>query len=158
MMWSVTFHPDLTALNVGTSERFFIMRRITLTAVAAAAAASLAITPVANAQQGNPLEVLGALAEGIGNADCGVIEGALNGLDLVDEDTTRGELVSDLNAYIGDDIALRLILGGNVNAIGDRALECGVVQEDPEQDLIAAILNSSEGNPLDTVTALSSAL
>ncbi|MDR7328908.1 hypothetical protein [Corynebacterium guangdongense] len=122
------------------------MRRLSLTtaATAAAVAASLALAPVAGAQTAS-LELLALVNGEVGTADCGLVETALTNLDLVDEDTTRAELVSNINAYIGDDVMLKFVASTSVNAIADRALECEIVQEDPKEDALSALLNSSAG-------------
>ena len=124
------------------------MRRISLAAGAAVAAASLTLAPVAGAQT-NSLELITLVNGNIAAADCTLVESALTGLGLVDETTTRGELVAELNARAGNDIALKVLLGGSINALGDRALECGIVQEDPEEDFLTTLLNSSANGGVD---------
>lgn len=123
------------------------MRRISLAAGAAVAAASLTLAPVAGAQT-NSIELI---TDNIATADCALVESALTGLGLVDETTTRGELVAELNARAGNDFALKLALGGSINAVADRALECGTVQEDPEEDFLTTLLNSSTNGGVDAV-------
>ena len=137
------------------------MRRISLTAAAAVTAASLALAPVAGAKD-TSLELLALVNGEVKTADCAVVETALTNLDLIDEGTTRAELVTNINAYIGDDPFLKLALSTSVNAVADRALECGHVEEDPEEDALTALLNSSTSTGgldafLPVLTELSSA-
>ncbi len=120
------------------------MRRIPLAAGAAVTAAALALAPVASAQT-TVVDLVPLVNGEVETADCGALGTVLTGLNLVDEDTTRAELVTDINALIGDDIALKLMLGTSVNAVADRALECEIVQEDPQEDFLTSLLNSSNG-------------
>lgn len=123
---------------------------------AAATAASVALVPAAGAQDvGNMMRMVN---DGVHNADCREVRFALEGLNLVDGDTTRGELVADLHGYIGDDAAFRVASAPTINAIGDKALECGIVQPDPFDPaaLSSAVMNGDFEQLLITLPALSS--
>lgn len=129
------------------------MKRNLAAAGAAAALALTAFAPAASAQEDNTgfLDHIGLVNGGIAEADCNTLDFALTNLDLVDDDTTRGELAADLRNRLGGEIAFQLLGSGTINAVADRALECEIVDEDPQTGLPAG---SSE--LLDMVTVLSS--
>lgn len=108
------------------------MRRSALALTTVAAATAALFAPVASAQTTNVVGLISLVNGGIETADCASLDTVLTGLNLVDEDTTRSELVSDLNAHVGDDLTIRLLGASTISTIGDRALECGIVQPDPE--------------------------
>lgn len=129
------------------------MKRSLIAAGAAATLSLAAFAPAANAQNTDAvgvLDLVGVLEQGVAEADCDGLEFVLAGLNLVDEDTTRGELASDLRDRLGGEIALQLLGAGTINAIADRALECEIVEEDPQT------LPAGSSEILDVVTLLSS--
>lgn len=67
-------------------------------------------------------------------------------------DITRGQLVNTLNSKIATDPTFKLVSAPTVNAVGDRALACGVVKKDPatpqnQAIAIASKLSSQAGLP-----------
>lgn len=107
------------------------MKRI-LATLAAAGIALTTLAPSAHAASpANTLALL-TLANGqIATADCGLVGGVLRNTGLVNDTTTRSELVASLHTTLGGDIQTKLITAQTIGAIGDRALECGVVKADP---------------------------
>lgn len=113
---------------------------------AALAAAALTVgltTPAAHAQT-NVLGLIGLVNQGVENTDCRTLDAGLNAAGLVGEGTTRNQLVATLNARVGDDATFALISAPTINTIGDRALECGIVQPDPVAPVDQAVKFSSE--------------
>ncbi|AIT60633.1 hypothetical protein [Corynebacterium doosanense] len=104
----------------------------TLATLAAAGIALTTLAPTAGAAPvGNTVALL-VLANGqIATADCGLVGGVLRGTGLVNETTTRSELVTSLHRTLAGDIQTKLITAQTIGVIGDRALECGVVKADP---------------------------
>ena len=130
------------------------MRRFstTLAATFVAGAALLGATASPAQAQTNVLEIARLINGGIATADCGTVSLGLKATGLVGPETTRGELVNQLATTVGEDSALRLATAPTINAIGDRALECGVVKPDPITPLGQAIdfasqLSSQAGLP-----------
>lgn len=98
------------------------------------ATAGIALTALAPAAGAAPIGnfALLALANGqIATADCGVVGGVLRSTGLVNETTTRSQLITSLHQTLGGDIQTKLITAQTISAVGDRALECGVVKADP---------------------------
>ena len=122
------------------------MRRLTASLVASLVTASALLTQTHSPAQAqtNYAELLTVVNGNVASADCTVLGGALRGAGLVSADTTRGGLVSTLNKAVGEDPALRLVAGGTVNAIGDRALACGVVKADPVTPIDQAVTVASQ--------------
>lgn len=88
----------------------------------------------------------------IATADCSTLGSALRVTKLVDAETTRSGLVRNVNNAIGPDAELRLVTAPTVNALGDRALACGIVKQDPvtlESQLqqLSSTLSSRMGLP-----------
>lgn len=103
----------------------------TLATLAAAGIALTALAPAASAAPIGNFALL-TLANGqIATADCGVVGGVLRGTGLVNETTTRSQLITSLHQTLGGDIQTKLITAQTISAVGDRALECGVVKADP---------------------------
>ena len=125
----------------------------------AAIAATLAVAATTGAvsanqadAQNNTLELVRALNGGIATMDCNSVGTLLRGAKLVDDTTTRSQLTSKLNKQFGADASLTLIAAPTINAIGDRALQCGVVKTDPATPQNQAIefaskLSSQAGLP-----------
>lgn len=126
---------------------------------AAATAASVALVPAAGAQTfGDAAELIGLVNNGIESADCNVVRVPLEGLGLVDDSTTRGELVAELNGLAGNDLTARVLTAPTIAAIGDRALECEIVRPDvlDPAALSSALMNGDFTTIVDTLPALSS--
>lgn len=126
---------------------------------AAATAASVALIPAAGAQTfGDAAELIGLVNNGIEDARCDQVGPVLRGLNLVDDTTTRGELVADLRSYAGDDATFQWVSTPTINTIGDKALDCGIVQPDPLDPaaLSSALMNGDFTTIVDTLPALSS--
>lgn len=88
----------------------------------------------------------------IATADCSTLGSALRVTKLVHAETTRSGLVRNVNNAIGPDAELRLVTAPTVNALGDRALACGIVKQDPvtlESQLqqLSSTLSSRMGLP-----------
>ncbi|WP_290341568.1 hypothetical protein [Corynebacterium auris] len=118
------------------------MRRIAPT-LAAGLVAAAALAAPAQAQP-TYFELLKTINGNVATADCNVLGTALRATGFVTADTTRSGLVASLNKAIGDDSALRLAASGTISAVGDRALECGVVKPDPETPIDQALKLSSQ--------------
>ena len=133
--------------------------RALVVSATAAAAASVALVPAAGAQDLRATgELLYVINNGIESADCNVVRVPLEGLGLVDDSTTRGELVAELNGLAGNDLTARVLTAPTINAIGDKALECGVVKPDPLDPaaLSSAVMNGDFTTIIDTLPSLSS--
>ena len=126
------------------------------TAAIAATVAAVAATGIINGNQAdaqnNTLELVRALNGGIATMDCNSVGTLLRGAKLVDDTTTRSQLTSKLNKQFGADASLTLIAAPTINAVGDRALACGVVKADPATPQNQAIefaskLSSQAGLP-----------
>jgi hypothetical protein len=136
------------------------MKLRTLAASAAVAVtASIALVPSAGAQDARAVgELLSVINGGIESADCNVVRVPLEGLGLVDESTTRGELVADLRENLGDDATFQLVSTPTINTIGDKALKCKIVQPDPLDPaaLSSALISGDFTTIIDTLPSLSS--
>lgn len=120
------------------------MRRVAATLAAGLlAGAGLLSTAPAQAQT-NIFELARLLNSGIATADCGAVSAGLAATGLTGPQTTRGELVASLSKLVGDDSAVRLVAAPTINALGDRALECGAVKADPVTPASQAIALSSQ--------------
>lgn len=115
------------------------IRRILAVAATSVVALSLALTP-AQAQTGDFLNEL------VDELPCEALENTLYVSQLATPDTTRSELAATLrtSANLGT-IDPLLGVAGNVYAgrIADRALECGAVQPDPQQDILTQLQSLS---------------
>lgn len=131
------------------------MRRLSATLAAAALAAAATLSPIAaHAQDAKPAQTktdLGTYVEltkvlngEIKTANCDTLSTTLKLTKMVDGETTRSTLVQNLNKVVGDNSALRLATAPTVNALGDRALECGIVKADPVTPLDQAVKMSSQ--------------
>lgn len=126
------------------------------TAAIATTIAAVATTGAVNANQAeaqnNTLELVRTLNSGIATMDCNSVGTLLRGAKLVDDTTTRSQLTSKLNKQFGADASLTLITAPTINAVGDRALACGIVKADPATPKNQAIeftskLSSQTGLP-----------
>ncbi|SDR81905.1 hypothetical protein [Corynebacterium timonense] len=120
------------------------MRRIAPALTAGLIAAAALAAPAQAQTQPNYLELLKIVNGNVATADCGLVGTALRATGFVTDQTTRSGLVTSLNKAIGDDAALRLVASGTISAVGDRALECGVVKPDPETPVDQALKLSSQ--------------
>lgn len=143
------------------------MRRISTVIAAAAVAAAAALSPIAATaapaqNTGNYVQLVKVLNGEIATANCDVLGGALKATKMVDDTTTRSGLVANLNKAVGENSTLRLVTAPSINAVGDRALECGIVKADPVTPMdqlvkLSSKLSSESGLPeLRNLTALSS--
>lgn len=120
------------------------MRRVAAT-LAAGLLAGAGLLSIAPAQaQTNIFELARLLNSGIATADCGAVSAGLAATGLTGPQTTRGELAAGLSKLVGDDSAVRLVAAPTINALGDRALECGAVKADPVTPASQAIALSSQ--------------
>ena len=137
------------------------MRRFSTTLAAAALAATATLSPIAaQAQDAQPAQTtqttqtktdLGTYVEltkvlngEIKTANCDTLSTTLKLTKMVDGETTRSTLVQNLNKVVGENSVLRLATAPTVNALGDRALECGIVKADPVTPLDQAMKLSSQ--------------
>lgn len=105
------------------------MRRIATLAAAGLMAAATIATPTA--AQAQTFELIKLLNGNVATANCDALRAGLTATRMVGPDTTRSELVANVNAVVGQDATLRLASASTVAALGDRALECGIVKPDP---------------------------
>jgi len=121
-------------------------------AIAATITAVTATGAVHADAQNNTAQLVRALNSGITTADCNSVGTLLRGAKLVDATTTRSQLITTLNKQFGADATLTLVAAPTINAVGDRALACGVVKADPVTPQSQAInlaskLSSEAGLP-----------
>ncbi len=120
--------------------------------LAVAAASLVAISGAIAPAQAQELN-LGDLAGGAGainqfvdNFPCEGLNPLLSSSGLVDDQTTRSELAAALRTEAGlKTLGAEFQLIGTLYAgrIADRALECGAVQPDPQQDILTQLQNFS---------------
>lgn len=99
--------------------------RRTLATAAASLLAVTALAPAASAQR--PLDIL------IDKAPCEVVKLALTNTGLIDNNTTRGGLVRNLGAHVGQldlGFGLKVVAADYAGKIGDKALTCKLVKPD----------------------------
>lgn len=119
----------------------------------ALAVTAVATTGAVNAgAQNNTVQLVRALNSDIATTDCNAVGTLLRGAELVDATTTRSQLTATLNKQFGADAALTLVATPTINAVGDRALACGVVKADPVTPQsraidLASTLSSQAGLP-----------
>lgn len=125
------------------------MRRLSAL-FAAAVAAAATLSPIAAQAQpaqtnlGTYVELTKLLNGEIKTANCDTLAATLKVTKLVDADTTRAGLVENLNKAVGENTTLRLATTPTINAVGDRALECGIVKADPVTPLDQVVQLSSQ--------------
>lgn len=108
-----------------------------------AAAGTFGASTQADAQT-NLLGLLQVVNGSLATADCDAVKLALRGTQLVDDTTTRGELVNKLTDKTKTDPTFAFATAPTVNALADRALECKVVKADPVTPEGQALKLSSE--------------
>lgn len=127
------------------------MKKLSLAVASAALALSATLTPAASAQDlGALLNGAGQINQIIDNFDCNTLGQGLRHANLVNQDTTRSQLAGSLKTATNlDQVDPVIALAGNVSAdrIADRALACGVVKADPQQDIFAFLQGLSSGLP-----------
>ena len=119
------------------------MRRIS-SALAAGLIATAAFASSAAPAQAQTVELIKLLNGNIATANCDALRAGLTATRMAGPDTTRSELVANLNAAIGQDATLRLASAATIAALGDRALECGIVKADPATPLDQLLAVSSQ--------------
>lgn len=107
------------------------IRTAAITAALAATVAGGAITATKADAQNNTLELLKAFNGNIATLDCNAVGSILRATNMAKGDTTRGQLVTNLNTSFGADATTKLLTAPTINAVADRALACGVVKADP---------------------------
>ena len=103
------------------------MRRIKAAILTACTAAAVAAGTAAPAQAQTGLELIKILNGNVATANCDVLRVTLRGTGLANDNTTRSQLVNNVNKAVGAEPALRLVTGPTVNALGDRALELSLI-------------------------------
>lgn len=107
------------------------IRTAAITAVLAATVAGGALTATKADAQNNAFELLKVFNGNIATLDCGAVGSVLRATDMAKGDTTRSQLVNNLNTAFGADATTKLLTTPTINAVADRALACGVVKADP---------------------------
>lgn len=110
------------------------MRRLVPLAAAGLVAVS-AFAGAAAPAQAQTLELIKLLNGNVATANCDVLRASLTATRMVGPDTTRSQLIGNVNAAVGQDATLRLASASTVATLGDRALECGIVKPDPATPL-----------------------
>ncbi|MBA1838408.1 hypothetical protein GC584_11045 [Corynebacterium sp. zg912] len=110
------------------------MRRLASLAAAGLVAAAAFAGTAAPAQAQN-FELIKLLNGNVATANCDVLRASLTATRMVGPDTTRSQLIGNVNAVVGQDATLRLASASTVATLGDRALECGIVKPDPATPL-----------------------
>lgn len=120
-------------------ETHMSIRRTLAITAASVVALSASLSPA----QAQTAEVIN---EFIDTFPCQTLADGLYASQLATPDTTRSELAATLrtSANLGE-IDPYLAIAGNIYAgrIADRALECGAVQPDPQQDILTQLQNLS---------------
>nr|VDG63145.1 Alpha helical Porin B [Streptococcus thermophilus] len=122
-------------------------------ATALAAVAATGAFGATQAEAQNDLYSLTKILNGnIATLDCNAMKTVLRGSQLAGPDTTRGQLVNSLTEQTRTDARLALLTAPTINALGDRALECGAVKPDPvtpesEAVAFASKLSADAGLP-----------
>ena len=106
------------------------MRRLASLAAAGLVAAA-AFAGTAAPAQAQTIELIKLLNGNVATANCDVLRASLTATRMVGPDTTRSQLIGNVNAAVGQDATLRLASASTVATLGDRALECGAVKADP---------------------------
>lgn len=106
------------------------MRRLASLAAAGLVAVS-AFAGTAAPAQAQTLELIKLLNGNVATANCDVLRASLTATRMVGPDTTRSQLIANVNAAVGQDATFRLASASTVATLGDRALECGIVKPDP---------------------------
>ena len=119
------------------------MRRIS-SALAAGLIATAAFASTAAPAQAQTVELIKLLNGNIATANCDALRAGLTATRMAGPDTTRSELVANLNAVVGQDATLRLASAATIAALSDRALECGIVKADPATPLDQLLAVSSQ--------------
>lgn len=127
------------------------MRKLTAS-VASAAVAFAALTSFApaHAVPNDPaaapsaVELVRLLNGEIATADCGRLGTTLRVTGMANRETTRSQLVANVNNAVGQNASLRLVAAPTVNALGDRAVQCGVVKPDPVTPMSKVVEMSSK--------------
>lgn len=105
------------------------------TAAIATAITAVAVTGTMTATkadaQNNALELIKVINGNIATLDCGTVSAVLHTTGVVKGETTRSQLVANLNNTFGPDATTALVTAPTINATADRALACGVVKADP---------------------------
>lgn len=128
-----------------------LMRKLTAS-LASAAVAFAALTTFAPAHA-NPantptgpsaVELVRLLNGEIATADCGRLGTTLRVTGMANKETTRSQLVTNINNAVGQNASVRLVAAPTVNALGDRAVQCGVVKPDPVTPMTQLVQMSSK--------------
>lgn len=127
------------------------MRRLASLAAAGLVAVS-AFAGTAAPAQAQTIELIKLLNGNVATANCDVLRASLTATRMVGPDTTRSQLIGNVNAVVGQDATLRLASASTVATLGDRALECGIVKPDPVTPLdqffaMSSQLSSQAGLP-----------
>lgn len=120
------------------------MRRIATLAAAGLMAAAAIASPATAQAQTQSLELIKLLNGNIATANCDALRVGLTSANMVGPDTTRSQLVTNVNNVVGKDATLRLVSASTVGALADRALECGIVKPDPAAPLDQFFAMSSQ--------------
>lgn len=114
--------------------------------LAIAATSIVALTATIAPAQAQNADIFDGLNNLIDTFDCDVLRTGLVGAGLVTPDTTRSELAATLRttANLGEiDISFALVGSAYAGRIADRAQTCGIVQPDPQQDILTQLQSLS---------------
>lgn len=122
------------------------LRRTLAIAATSIVALTATIAPAQAQNTGDLVAGNAAINEFIDNLDCGALETTLYASNFATAQTTRSELATTLKDS-ANLAAIDPVLGfaGALYAgrIADRALECGAVQPDPQQDILTQLQSLS---------------
>ena len=96
------------------------MRRIASLAAAGLMAAAAIASPATAQAQTQSLELIKLLNGNIATANCDALRVGLTSTNMVGPDTTRSQLVSNVNNVVGTDATLRLVSASTVGACRPR--------------------------------------
>ncbi|EEW50008.1 hypothetical protein HMPREF0290_1422 [Corynebacterium efficiens YS-314] len=114
--------------------------------LAVAAASVMALTATIAPAQAQNADIVSGINNLIDTFDCDLLRTGLTQTGLVTPETTRSELAATLRttANLGEiDVAFAFVGSAYAGRIADRAQTCGIVQPDPEQDILTQLQNLS---------------
>lgn len=114
--------------------------------LAVAAASVMALTATIAPAQAQNTDIFNGANHIIDTFNCDVLRAGLTQTGLVTPETTRSELATTLRATanLGEiNVAFTLMSSAYAGRIADRAQTCGIVQPDPEQDILTQLQNLS---------------
>lgn len=114
--------------------------------LAVAATSVVALTATIAPAQAQNADIFNDVNHVIDTFNCDVLRAGLTQTGLVTPETTRSELAATLRttANLGEiNVAFTFVGAAYAGRIADRAQTCGIVQPDPEQDILSQLQNFS---------------